>query len=196
MIAITKKRPVIEKKKKKKKKKKKIEISTRVLCVALRNASRLHSFCYSNPIQKDNLDKPTIRDFVLLFVFKWVLFMRVVRWFSSAKPIGVVFVKSGGEELKISGNFVGKNILEIAHQFDVELEGACDGSCACSTCHVILQKHVYDSLPPAKDEEEDMLDLAFGLTETSRLGCQVRIFLSLSFFFFFFFFCLFFCRSR
>ena len=47
--------------------------------------------------------------------------------------------------------------------------------CACSTCHIILEKDVYDKLPKPDDDEEDMLDLAIGLTETSRLGCQVKI---------------------
>ena len=46
---------------------------------------------------------------------------------------------------------------------------------ACSTCHVILPQEVYDELPEASDEEEDLLDLAFGLTGTSRLGCQVVV---------------------
>lgn len=63
----------------------------------------------------------------------------------------------------------------MAHANDVDLEGACDGACACSTCHVVLEKNVYDDLPAATEEEEDMLDLAFGLTETSRLGCQVKL---------------------
>ena len=69
----------------------------------------------------------------------------------------------------------GQHILEIAHKYDVDLEGACDASLACSTCHVILEKEIYDSLPAAKEEEEDLLDLAFGLSETSRLGCQTFI---------------------
>jgi ferredoxin len=69
----------------------------------------------------------------------------------------------------------GQHILEIAHKYDVDLEGACDASLACSTCHVILEKEIYDSLPPAQEEEEDLLDLAFGLSETSRLGCQTII---------------------
>merc|ERR1711879_940051 len=76
---------------------------------------------------------------------------------------------------EVSGDFVGKNILEVAHEFEVDLEGACEGSCACSTCHVILDDDVYDALPEPSEEEEDMLDLAFGLTETSRLGCQVEL---------------------
>ena len=46
---------------------------------------------------------------------------------------------------------------------------------ACSTCHVVLEQHVYDGLPPPEEEELDMLDLAFGLTDTSRLGCQIKV---------------------
>lgn len=46
---------------------------------------------------------------------------------------------------------------------------------ACSTCHVIMPEEVYNKLTPPKDEEEDLLDLAFGLTQTSRLGCQVKV---------------------
>lgn len=53
--------------------------------------------------------------------------------------------------------------------------GACEGSLACSTCHVILDKSFYETLPQASDEENDLLDLAFGLTGTSRLGCQVKL---------------------
>lgn len=67
----------------------------------------------------------------------------------------------------------GSNLLDIAHNNDIELEGACEGSLACSTCHVILPEEFYDKLGEPSDEENDMLDLAFGLTETSRLGCQV-----------------------
>lgn len=54
--------------------------------------------------------------------------------------------------------------------------GACGGSCACSTCHVIVaDEDLYDKMPEIDDDENDMLDLAFGLTETSRLGCQVKM---------------------
>lgn len=51
--------------------------------------------------------------------------------------------------------------------------GACERSVACSTCHVILTPEDYDRLPEPEDDENDMLDMAFGLTDTSRLGCQV-----------------------
>ena len=70
---------------------------------------------------------------------------------------------------------LGLSVLEIAHRNHVEVEGACEGSLACSTCHVIIDPEWYDLLESASDDEEDMLDLAFGLTHTSRLGCQIKI---------------------
>jgi len=70
-------------------------------------------------------------------------------------------------------------ILDVAQANDVsELEGICEGSCECSTCHVILERGVYDALGGHKsitDAEQDMLDQAAHVTETSRLGCQIRI---------------------
>ena len=70
---------------------------------------------------------------------------------------------------------VGQTLLEVAHENDIDLEGACDGSLACSTCHVVLEQEYFDMLPEPEEEEEDMLDLAFGLTDTSRLGCQIKL---------------------
>lgn len=70
---------------------------------------------------------------------------------------------------------MGLSVLEIAHRHGIDLEGACEGSLACSTCHVIIDPEWYDLLDPPTEEEEDMLDLAFGLTHTSRLGCQIRM---------------------
>ena len=67
----------------------------------------------------------------------------------------------------------GLTLLEIAHQNDVDLEGSCEGSLACSTCHLVIGRDWYDRLPPPSEEEEDMLDLASGLTRPSRLGCQI-----------------------
>lgn len=67
----------------------------------------------------------------------------------------------------------GVSVMEIAHMNNVDLEGACEGSLACSTCHVVVENEFYDMLPSASEDEEDMLDLAFGLTPTSRLGCQI-----------------------
>jgi ferredoxin len=70
----------------------------------------------------------------------------------------------------------GDNLLDIAQANDLEMEGACGGSCACSTCHVIVEDEgYYEKMEEPDDDENDMLDLAFGLTETSRLGCQVKM---------------------
>ena len=70
---------------------------------------------------------------------------------------------------------LGLSVLEIAHRNHVDIEGACEGSLACSTCHVIVDPDWYDLLQEASEDEEDMLDLAFNLTKTSRLGCQIVI---------------------
>jgi len=60
----------------------------------------------------------------------------------------------------------GQNLVHVAHEKGIDLEGACECSLACSTCHVILQPRVHSALAPATDEEEDLLDLAFGLSAT------------------------------
>jgi len=67
----------------------------------------------------------------------------------------------------------GLSLLEIAHRYGIDLEGACEGSLACSTCHLIVDPDWFDKLEDIEEDEEDMLDLAFGLTRTSRLGCQI-----------------------
>ena len=69
---------------------------------------------------------------------------------------------------------LGLSILDVAHKYNIDLEGACEGSLACATCHIIIEEEVYyNKLKKPTEEEEDMLDLAFGLTHTSRLGCQI-----------------------
>ncbi|KAL3649557.1 Adrenodoxin-like protein 2, mitochondrial [Castilleja foliolosa] len=89
------------------------------------------------------------------------------------EKINVTFVDKDGEEMNIKVP-LGMSMLEAAHENEIELEGACEGSLACSTCHVIvMDMGQYNKLPDPTDEENDMLDLAFGLTETSRLGCQI-----------------------
>lgn len=84
----------------------------------------------------------------------------------------IKFIEKNGNVKEVDAP-VGLSILEIAHQNEVDLEGACEGSLACSTCHVIVDKEWYDLLQSPTEDEEDMLDLAFGLTQTSRLGCQI-----------------------
>lgn len=102
------------------------------------------------------------------------LLKRCVRFGFSSKSVKFSFILRDGSEKQVQAA-IGKHILEIAKENDVELEGACEASLACSTCHVIMPQDIYNKLTPPKDEEEDLLDLAFGLTQTSRLGCQVKI---------------------
>ena len=86
----------------------------------------------------------------------------------------MTFIKTDGSRAEVEAP-IGLSVLEIAHRHNIDLEGACEGSLACSTCHVIIDPEWYDLLKDASDDEEDMLDLAFGLTATSRLGCQIII---------------------
>ena len=84
----------------------------------------------------------------------------------------VTFVEPNGEQLVIDAQ-PGKTLLQVAHKHGVDIEGACEGVMACSTCHLVIDAAWYDKLKPASEEEDDMLDLAYGLTRTSRLGCQI-----------------------
>lgn len=84
----------------------------------------------------------------------------------------ITFIAPDGTRREVDAP-VGLSILEIAHRNDIDLEGACEGSLACSTCHVIVDEEDYERLPEPSEDEEDMLDLAWGLTRTSRLGCQI-----------------------
>ncbi|NBT86123.1 MAG: 2Fe-2S ferredoxin [Alphaproteobacteria bacterium] len=84
----------------------------------------------------------------------------------------IKFIQTDGQTIEVEAP-IGLSILEIAHRNNIDLEGACEGSLACSTCHVVVDSEWYDLLPAATEDEEDMLDLAFGLTHTSRLGCQI-----------------------
>jgi ferredoxin, 2Fe-2S len=86
----------------------------------------------------------------------------------------MTFIKQDGTPVEVEAP-LGLSVLEIAHRNDIDLEGACEGSLACSTCHVIIDPEWYDLLEEASEDEEDMLDLGFGLTHTSRLGCQIRM---------------------
>lgn len=86
----------------------------------------------------------------------------------------MTFIDSEGNRTEVDAP-VGLSVLEIAHKNDIDLEGACEGSLACSTCHVVVEADWFDKLEEASEEEEDMLDLAFGLTHTSRLGCQIKM---------------------
>ncbi|KAI7896288.1 2Fe-2S ferredoxin-type domain-containing protein [Mucor mucedo] len=123
-----------------------------------------------------------------LFTTKTVFSSRnAVRSFSSAPalfhgkkvsrgegPYTVHFVTPEGEQIDVKAT-EGDTMLDLAQRYDIDLECACEGSLACSTCHVICDQEHFDKMEEPSDEENDMLDLAFGLTETSRLGCQIEM---------------------
>ena len=84
----------------------------------------------------------------------------------------VIFVEPNGVRREVDAQ-VGRSLLQIAHENGIDIEGACEGVMACSTCHLIVDAEWYDKLQLASEEELDMLDLSYGLTSTSRLGCQI-----------------------
>ncbi len=86
----------------------------------------------------------------------------------------VTFVLPGERRVTAEAR-AGETLLDVARHEDIAIEGACGGSMACATCHVIVGPDDFGRLPPASNEEEDMLDLAESLASTSRLGCQVRL---------------------
>mmetsp|Transcript_39167 Transcript_39167/g.51655 ORF Transcript_39167/g.51655 Transcript_39167/m.51655 type:complete len:194 (-) Transcript_39167:227-808(-) len=91
----------------------------------------------------------------------------------SIRTVPVTFVVEG-EEIAVDAE-IGKSILDVAHDNEIDIEGACSGELACSTCHCFFKPEFFKQLPEMKGEEDDMLEMAWGLTETSRLGCQVMV---------------------
>ncbi len=86
----------------------------------------------------------------------------------------MIFIEPDGNRREVEAP-LGHSLLQIAWDNKIDIEGACEGAMACSTCHVIVAPEWYARLEAASEDEEDMLDLAFGLTPTSRLGCQIII---------------------
>ncbi|XP_061848141.1 adrenodoxin, mitochondrial [Colius striatus] len=93
---------------------------------------------------------------------------------SSEEKITVHFINRDGDKLTAKGK-PGDSLLDVVvdNNLDIDGFGACEGTLACSTCHLIFEDHIFEKLDTITDEEMDMLDLAYGLTETSRLGCQI-----------------------
>lgn len=88
--------------------------------------------------------------------------------------ITIIFVDHSGKPLATSAA-PGDNLLRTGQAAGLPLEGTCEGQMACSTCHVIVAPEWFDRLPPAAEEEEDMLDFAAGARRTSRLSCQIEL---------------------
>jgi ferredoxin len=85
----------------------------------------------------------------------------------------VRFLRADGTLDKEVDAQAGQRLLDVAWAAREPLEGACEGVMACSTCHVIVDARDFEDLPPASEEEEDLLDLAAHATRTSRLACQI-----------------------
>lgn len=88
--------------------------------------------------------------------------------------ITVTFVEAGGKAVETTAES-GDNLLRVGQAAGLPLEGTCEGQMACSTCHVIVAADWFDRLPPASEQEEDMLDFAAGARRTSRLSCQIEL---------------------
>ncbi|XP_012532718.1 adrenodoxin-like protein 1, mitochondrial [Monomorium pharaonis] len=91
---------------------------------------------------------------------------------TEADVVNVIFIDKTGKKVKVKGK-VGDNVLYLAHRYEIEMEGACEASLACTTCHVYVHHDYMDKLPMPNETEEDLLDLAPFLKENSRLGCQI-----------------------
>lgn len=86
----------------------------------------------------------------------------------------VVFVEKNGarRELAVDAK---TTLLHVAQAAGIDMEGACEGAMACSTCHVIVADEWFARLPEAGEAENDMLDLTYGVSRTSRLACQIVV---------------------
>ena len=86
----------------------------------------------------------------------------------------ITFINRDGSRSEVEAD-VGKTVMEVAVDNEIDIEAACEGSLACATCHLVADADWYPKLGEVSEDEEDMLDLAFGLTPTSRLSCQIRV---------------------
>ena len=85
----------------------------------------------------------------------------------------VIFVSADGSQQWELEAPLGASVMEIAVSNNIDMEGACEGNMACATCHIIVDPDWSGKLPAAREEEDDMLDLVYGLQRTSRLSCQI-----------------------
>ena len=88
--------------------------------------------------------------------------------------VKITFIQKNGTKVEVEAN-VGQTLLEVAEQNNIDLIGACGGSCACGSCHVYIDEETLKKIEPAKDDEENVLDVVFNLQSNSRLACQVVV---------------------
>ncbi|XP_026744164.1 adrenodoxin-like protein, mitochondrial [Trichoplusia ni] len=93
---------------------------------------------------------------------------------SEDEVVNIVYIDKDGNKTKVRGK-VGDNVLYLAHRYEIPMEGACEASLACTTCHVYVPPEYFDKLPPSEEKEDDLLDMAPFLKENSRLGCQITL---------------------
>lgn len=86
--------------------------------------------------------------------------------------VNVTYIDKDGNRINVRGK-VGDNLMYLAHRHEIAMEGACEASLACTTCHCYVEGNYSSKLPTAEEKEEDLLDLAPFLKENSRLGCQI-----------------------
>lgn len=91
---------------------------------------------------------------------------------STDQIVNITYITKDGQRIPIKGK-IGDNVLYLAHRHNIDMEGACEASLACTTCHVYVNDKYLDSLPEATEKEDDLLDMAPFLRENSRLGCQI-----------------------
>ena len=86
----------------------------------------------------------------------------------------IIFYKEKGMRTEIEVQ-PGQTLLEVAREHDIDIEGTCEGNLACATCHLIIDKDWSSKIPQATEDEREMVDLVYGLTVNSRLGCQIKV---------------------
>ncbi|KAJ9578090.1 hypothetical protein L9F63_025050, partial [Diploptera punctata] len=91
---------------------------------------------------------------------------------SEDEVVNITYIDKDGNRIPVRGK-IGDNVLYLAHRHGIEMEGACEASLACTTCHVYVLGDHLEKLPCPEEKEDDLLDLAPFLKENSRLGCQI-----------------------
>lgn len=86
----------------------------------------------------------------------------------------ITFIQNNGSKITINAS-VGKTLLDVAKDNNINLIGACDGSCACGSCHVLIDEKTLSKIKPATEDEENVLDIVFNVQSNSRLACQVIV---------------------
>ena len=88
--------------------------------------------------------------------------------------VKVVFIERNGKRREVQAK-AETSLMRVAQSAGLDVEGACEGAMACSTCHVLVDESWTSRLPPASEAEDDMLDLTYGVSRTSRLACQILV---------------------